>query len=249
MQTTLHYLFSVVLFALCFFTTSYAQQHVPKYQFGIGAGASIYQGDLVPSAIGSYRTLKPGVSLFASRLLSPAFALRGNISLMGLKGDDSRYNHPVYRQQRNFRFDTPVIELSALGEWNILSRNYVSRGFAPYVVAGVGYSFLKIRRDWSNLNVAWFGAESQFMDNLASDAQRSLPKGMIVFPVGIAVRYYFSDKLGISAESSYRITRTDYLDGFSRSANPARKDQYHSHSIGIVYRLGKKNMLDCPVLP
>ena len=86
------------------------------------------------------------------------------------------------------------------------------------------------------------------MTGLAEDAQRSLPKGLLVLPVGIGTRYYLSDKIGISAETSYRLSSTDYLDGFSQSANPSKRDQYYSHSIGIVYRLGKKNTLDCPVI-
>ena len=114
--------------------------------------------------------------------------------------------------------------------------------------AGVGYSFLRIRRDWSNLDTEYFSAESELMTGLSEDAERSVPKGLLVLPVGIGVRYYLSDKIGISAETSYRITSTDYLDGFSQSVNPSKKDYYHSHSIGIVYRLGKKNMLDCPVI-
>jgi hypothetical protein len=230
------------------YKTAHAQINVPKYQFGISAGAFIYQGDLTPSSIGSYKTLKPVVNLFASRLFSPSFALRANLAFGGLRGDDAKYEDPEYRQQRNFNFHTPVIELSGLAEWNILGKNYTTRGLAPYVFAGVGYGFLRIRRDWSNLNAAYFGAESDFMTNLSEDAERSLPKGLLVFPVGIGARYYLSDKIGISAETSYRFTSTDYLDGFSRAANPSKNDYYHSHTIGVVYRLGKKNMLDCPVV-
>jgi len=66
--------------------------------------------------------------------------------------------------------------------------------------------------------------------------------------VGVGVRYYLSDKIGISAETTYRVMSNDYLDGFSQAANPAKGDHYYSHTIGAVYRLGKKNTLDCPVV-
>lgn len=220
----------------------------PKFQFGVGAGTFIYQGDLTPSALGSYRTMKPVISLFASKFLTPSFSARANLAFGGLRGDDAKYSNPAYRQQRNFNFRSPVAELSAIGEWNVLGRNYISRGLAPYVFAGVGYSFLRIRRDWSNLNTEYFSAESELMTGLTEDAQRSLPKGLLVMPVGIGARYYLSDKIGISAETSYRFTSTDYLDGFSRSANPSKRDYYYSHTIGVVYRIGKKNTLDCPVI-
>jgi hypothetical protein len=228
--------------------TAEAQTNIPKFQFGISAGTFIYQGDLTPSALGSYKTLRPAINLFASKLFSPSFALRGNLAFGGLRGNDAVYNHPEYRQQRNFNFTSPVLEISGIAEWNILGRNYVSRGFAPYLFAGAGFSLLKIRKDYSNLNAEYFGAESELMVGLATDAQRTLPKALLILPVGIGTRYYLSDRIGISAETSYRIMSNDYLDGFSQAANPAKGDHYYSHTIGVVYRLGKKNMLACPVI-
>ncbi|HKZ67539.1 MAG TPA: DUF6089 family protein [Chitinophagaceae bacterium] len=241
--------------AACLFATllvniynAKAQANVAKFQFGISAGTFIYQGDLTPSSIGSYKTLRPAINIFAAKLFSSSFSLRANLAFGKLKGDDAKYDNPEYRQQRNFNFRSPVAEISGIAEWNILGRNYVSRGFSPYLFAGMGYSFLKIKRDWSNLNTEYFGTESELITGLSTDAQHSLPKGLLVFPVGIGARYYLSDKIGISAETSYRFASTDYLDGFSKAANPAKSDHYYTHTIGLVYRLGKKNMLDCPVI-
>ena len=238
----------LMLFYLCS-PTLHSQTFNPKFQFGAGAGTLIYQGDLTPSAVGSYRTARPVINILAAKFLNRFFSVRGNLALGGLNGDDSKYDKPEYRQQRNFNFRSPLIEASVLGEWNILGRNYIARGFAPYIFGGIGYSFLNIQRDWSRLNAEYFSAESTLMSGLAEDAQHSLPRGLVVLPVGLGARYYLSDKFGISAESSYRIQSSDYLDGFSRAANPSRKDSYYTHSIGIVYRVGKKNTLDCPVVP
>jgi len=226
----------------------HSQTNSPKFQFGVGAGTFIYQGDLTPSSLGSYRTMKPVIDLFAAKFFSPSLSLRANLAFGGLRGDDAKYNDPEYRQQRNFNFRSRVAEISGIAEWNVLGRNYISKGFSPYLFAGVGYSFLKIKRDWSNLNTEYFSAESGLMIGLTEDAQQSLPKGLLVLPAGIGVCYYLSDKIGINAETSYRLASTDYLDGFSRAANPAKKDHYYSHTVGVVYRVGKKNMLDCPVI-
>ena len=226
----------------------HSQTNNPKFQFGVGAGTFVYQGDLTPSSLGSYRTLKPAIGLFAAKFFSASLLFRANLAFGGLKGDDAKYSHPGYRQQRNFNFHTPLAEISGIAEWNVIARNYVSKGFSPYLFAGVGYSFLKVKRDWSNLNTEYFSLESALMRGLAEDAQHSLLKGLLVLPVGAGVRYYLSDKIGISAETSYRLAATDYLDGFSRAANPSKRDHYYSHTIGIVYRIGKKNTLDCPVI-
>ena len=187
----------------------HSQTNNPKFQFGVGAGTSIYQGDLTPSSAGSYRTLKPVINLFAAKFFSPFLSFRANLAFGGLKGDDAKYGNPEYRQHRNFNFHTPVVEISGIAEWNVLGKNYISKGFSPYLFAGVGYSFLKIKRDWSNLDTEYFSAESELMTGLTDDAQHSLPKGLLVLPVGFGARYYFSDKIGISAETSYRLASTD----------------------------------------
>jgi hypothetical protein len=222
------------------------QTNVAKFQFGLSAGTFIYQGDLTPSPVGSYRTLHPLVNLFASKLISSSFALRGNFVIGSLGGNDAAYNEPAYRQHRNFNFHSPVIEMSGIAEWNLLGRNYVGRGFSPYVFAGIGFSVVRIKRDYSHLDTEYFPVSSELLTGLPVDLQHPLPRTLLVAPVGAGIRYYFSDRVGISAETSYRIMSNDYLDGFSRAVNPARGDHYYSHTIGVVYRLGKKNTLACP---
>ena len=51
---------------------------------------------------------------YVNRLLNRAFSLRTNFSIGGLKGDDARYSHPEYRQQRNFIFKSPAFEFAEL---------------------------------------------------------------------------------------------------------------------------------------
>jgi hypothetical protein len=48
-------------------------------------------------------------------------------------------------------------------------------------------------------------------------------------------------------EGTYRLMRTDYLDGFSKSANPNLKDHYSSITIGAAYKFGNKEKYGCPV--
>jgi Outer membrane protein beta-barrel domain len=238
----------VLILTYGFSPALHSQTNNPKFLFGVGAGTFIYQGDLTPSSLGSYRTMKPVINFFAAKFFNPFLSLRANLAFGGLRGDDAKYSNPAYRQQRNFNFRTPVAEVSAIAEWNILGRNYISKGFSPYLFAGAGYSFLQIKRDWSNLDTEYFSAESELMSGLTEDAQQSLPSGLPVLPIGFGVRYYLSDKIGISAETTYRLASADYLDGFSRAANPTKSDHYYSHIVGVVYRLGRKNMLDCPVI-
>lgn len=228
-----------------------AQINLSKYEMGIKAGVFIYQGDLAPSDAGSNKTLRPQFGIFASRLLSRSFAFRLNFDAGSLKGDDSKYESPAWRQDRNFKFSSPVFELSAQVVWDILGRNYSRpiNTLSPYLFAGIGYSYINVKRDWSNMNTAVFTPETTVPAGLAIDAAASNRQGALVFPVGIGLRYALTQKISLVGESAYRFTTTDYLDGFSYSANPSKKDHYYSHSLGVIYSFGKKNSWDCPVKP
>lgn len=237
---------SPLLAALLLTAIARAQVNSPKYQFGINAGFGVYQGDLTPHAFGSFRTQRLALGLHASRLLSPSVSVRAHFLRTGLRGDDALYTSPEYRQQRNFNFRTPVTEFTGQLLWNPLRSNYADKGFAPYLFAGAGLSFLRIRRDWSGLNAAYFDESSSLFSGLATDTARSVPRLIPVIPVGVGVNYFLNSRLGINAETSYRLGYTDYLDGFSEAANPARKDHYLNYSVGLFFRTGKKDRLKCP---
>jgi hypothetical protein len=220
--------------------------NVPKYEIGASVAAFLYQGDLTPSAAGSVRSLRPGINLHGSKIMSASFLLRTNLAITGLKGNDALYDDPEYRQHRNFKFKTPLFELSELVVWNPMGKNYDDRGLSPYLFGGVGLSFLHIKRDWNNFDAAYFGEASELPALIAEDAAHKTPRVTPVIPVGFGLRYGLSTRLAINAETSYRFTRTDYLDGFSKAVNPAKGDNYSSVSVGAIYRIGKKNTLDCP---
>ncbi|MGC4104533.1 DUF6089 family protein [Ferruginibacter sp.] len=226
---------------------STAQINLSKYEIGLNAGVFVYQGDLTPQQLGSYKTMKPQLALQLYRILNPYFSVRLNINRGKLYGNDAVYSNPDWRKYRNFNFTTPVTELSVQAVWNITNRN--NTRLTPYLFAGAGLSFVKIKRDWSNIDPTIFPEDGEVMNGLATDAARSLPRTIPVIPAGVGLRYALSDRISLTAETSYRFSFTDYLDGFSQSANPNKNDHYLSHSIGIIYSFNKKNRtLACPVM-
>jgi opacity protein-like surface antigen len=238
----------IACIAICLSGTGFAQSDNPKYEFGINIGFLVYQGDLTPEKLGSFRTQKLAFGFHASRILGPAFSLRGNMVIGTLIGNDAVYPFPEYRQQRNFNFISPVTELSAQLVWNVAGRNYADKGFSPYLFAGAGVSFLNIKRDWSQINANYFGELSEIWPGLAIDAAHQPPHILPVFPVGAGMKYFFTPRWAINAEASYRLDFTDYLDGFSKAANPSRNDHYLNYAIGLIYRPFKKGRMDCPAL-
>lgn len=221
-------------------------ENVPKWQFGVGGGVFVYQGDLSQEKFGSYKTLRPAIQVFGGKLLSAGFGWRFNLALGSLKGDDAVYDQPEYRKQRAFNFNTPVTELSAMVEWNILNRNYSVKKLAPYAGVGIGYSFLKIERDFSRFNPEYFPTTTTTSIGLNEDLQHEPPRGQFAIPLFVGLRYFVSDKVGLGLETNYRRISTDYLDGFSQAVNPKQGDSYYSHTLNLILRFGKYNMIDCP---
>lgn len=235
----------IVILLLNFFSLA-AQSNISKYEIGASIGSFVYMGDLTPSRFGSFRTTRIGLNLHGSKILSPSFLLRLNLAIGGLRGDDAKYDNPEYRKERALNFRSRVIELAPMLVWNPLRSNYNDKGLSPYLFGGAGLSFVRIRRDWSRFNMEYFGEDVEA--GLARDINQSLPRVIPVVPLGIGMRYGVSSRLAVNAEASYRLVFTDYLDGFSHAANPERKDNYHTIMVGAIYRIGKKNTMDCPVV-
>lgn len=231
-------------------TAIIAQSTEGKWQIGISSGILVYQGDLIPSGIGAYNTVKPSIGLHISRVLSPYLLLRTNLAIGSLCGNDSLYDHPEWRKERNFRFTTPVTEISELLVWNISgnTNNQLGRRFSPYVFGGIGISLLNIKRDYSDFNEHYFATITNVINGLNADIAHNPPRAALVLPFGLGMEFYLSPKLSLTAETNLRYTFTDYLDGFSLGANPEKKDFYHSHSVGLLYRFGGGSKFDCPPL-
>ncbi len=219
-----------------------------NYEFGLGAGFSIYQGDLTPHKLGSVETAKPALDIYVNRVLNYSLSLRTSFTLSRLRGDESIYANPDYRRQRNFNFTTPLKELDEMLVWNHDSRRRIDAKFSTYFMAGMGLALLHIKRDWSRINYNYFGAHSPVLDGLSQDSLQRLRRVLPVIPVGAGLRYQIRPTLFLTVESVLRFTFYDYLDGFSKAADPSRRDYYYITTIGIVYRPGYKNRLNCPKL-
>lgn len=240
---------AALLISFLFIASSSHAQFYKDMSVGLNGGIYVYQGDLTPERFGSFKTLQPGFSLFAKKPINHFLAARVHVSIAKLKGDDSRYSKPGYRQLRNFSFTTPVKEFSAQLVWNVLGKNYEDKGIMPYVFSGAGVSLVRVRKDYSRLNATAFGDGSSVRAGLAIDEAKGTPRSIFSVPVGVGAEYPISNRFSVNIETSYRFIFTDYLDGFSHSANPEFKDHYHSTSAGIIYKFGNKDKgVACPTV-
>lgn len=217
-------------------------------EIGITAGGLVYQGDLSPSPLGAWKSPGPALSLQATGLRSARTALRAGLLLGGLRGDEGQYQTPDYRKERNLAFRTRVVELGVGGLWAPLGGLDGSRRLTPFVSVQAGLAWLRVRPDWSGMNGAFAPTEnSAMLPLIAADAARRKPGLLPSASLGIGLRRAVGEHWMMTVESGYRWTRSDYIDGFSRLANPDSRDQYGYHSVGLAYILPSgRRMTDCP---
>ena len=226
-----------------FVATSGRAQYVPgRYEVGLSVGALVYTGDLTPNPVGSVQLAQPVVGLQVTKLLGATTGLRAEVAYGSLRGNDAVYQEPAWRSQRAFAFNGNVTELTVSGIWQ---RAY-SRKLRPYLLAGAGLALTRINRDYSSFNTDYFSAEPDVIQGLEEDKARQTPRAIIIFPVGVGAQYRFLPRWSVTAEGALRLMRTDYLDGFSRAANPQLADYYSRIAIGVSYNMGGVNRLNCP---
>jgi hypothetical protein len=215
-----------------------------KYEVGINAGSYIYQGDLAPSYAGSFKTPGLAIGMHVTRKLIPSLSARVEFSTGRLKGDDAKYSDIEWRSHRNFSFDTRITEVAASLIW---TPTLFTGRLKPYAFAGAGVAFIDVVRDYSNYNPEYF-AGTTVTASLAEDVATPLPKNIPVIPVGIGLRYELSERLSLVPEASFRYISNDYLDGYSKSGTPDRKDKYFKYSIGLTYSFDLKRKYGCPTV-
>jgi hypothetical protein len=228
--------------AILLLATVHAHAQIKKnphpVSIGINAGTFIYQGDLSPSPIGSWKTPGPVIGIMANRQVRPGKLLRLDISAGLLQGNEAKYHRDSWRAERALAFRAPVAELVFSGQWHPMG---TGQKLSPYLLAGGGIAVLRITRSFFGFNPAYFANEPEVISGLAKDIVRPAPRVLLIVPVGGGLQYRLNEKFSLTAESTYRLTRTDYLDGFSQAANPGKGDHYFKHVIGLVYHFGRDN--------
>ena len=234
-----------------FFQKNVARAQTYKYELGLHVGGYVYQGDLSPQRLGSFKTIRPGIGVSFGKPLSNLFSVKGIFNLASLRGDEAKYSEPEYRQHRAFAFKTSLKELGVHLQYNILGNREYWPTVEPYVFAGVSAAFINTRRDAGAFDAAYFSeAESTIIQSgLSADNEQSSRRTVLNLPVGVGFRFNLNSNWAISTESNFRFGGSDYIDGFSQSVNPLKKDHFFSQNVGVNYRLGRgKNgsKLGCP---
>jgi Domain of unknown function (DUF6089) len=239
----------VATISIFYFSESNAQKNIfSTYGVGINAGAYIYQGDLAPQKLGSLKTIKYGFGLLISKTISPTTSITAAFTKTTLQGDETKYaSIDEYRLNRAFKFNTNVREFALRAEYNFTGNSEYVKLIEPYVFAGVGLNVAKVKRDYSNFDANYFSEKTNIATSLATEDVLQKKNLLIpVIPIGIGFKYSLNNNFSLNTEFNYRLMRSDYLDGYSISANPKKYDNYYGVTVGVKYKLANKVGIGCP---
>jgi hypothetical protein len=161
-------------------------------------------------------------SIGAKYNFNPTWGLRGDLSLMGIKGDGKHLKDPVLL---GGVFKKTLKELSISTEFNFFKfePNKKKAAYTPYVFAGIGGVVFKDKKDKNSIKP--------------------------VIPFGAGFKYNLKGSFTLDSHLSYRLTGTDMLDekgsgwtgGFFDKINEV--DSYMTFQIGLTYTFFKQG---CP---
>lgn len=199
-----------------------AQTSPYKFDFGGSIGMSGYLGDANNSSLLKH----PGLALDVNSryIANTRWALRGMLSVVTLSGNTADMDN-VLPDFENYKFTSTVFDLGARFEFN----------FFPY---GIGETFKRLKR-WSPYLTVGVGV------CLASSGGdlNAAP----TLPMGIGVKYKFSERLNFGAEFTMTKCFSDKIDGPVLNDLTGIKtdffkntDWYSKFTIGVTYEFGER---------
>lgn len=208
----------ILITVFSFITFSLSAQR--SAELGVVIGASSYYGDLSPeNAQRNTSQYQPSFSFFYRQNLNNTFGFRANLGYGRLSGDDS-LSDQQFRQERNFDFESSVLELGLIGEVNLFGFGAGGNGprFSPYLFGGVAvFRFNPLTEfEGQTVELQPLGTEGQGIDGFG-DAYRLT---QISIPFGAGIKYAINDHINIGLEIGFRKTFTDYLDDVSGAYVP-----------------------------
>ncbi|MBN1599459.1 MAG: hypothetical protein JW894_14285 [Bacteroidales bacterium] len=174
------------------------------------------------------------VPLYLRYKLDPVYSIKFNTVLGFGRGDDKNS-----RNDRGREYKTMLLEFSVQGEYYFLSeeKRYKSaamfnkRGMLNNYASFGAYGFIGVGGVYSKSTITYTTS-----DPAPSDDVKPNNFG-VVFPVGLGIKYIIDDRWLINGELGYRISVTDYIEGFSQLEYSKRNDVYYFLTFNVGYRL------------
>lgn len=226
---TLFFLLSCTFFSLA--QDSYLQG-------GLFFGVSHYSGDINPTVTPDFSEVGLALGVLGHIYATPTLGVRGSMTYARLRGSDQKYE---VQDARNFSFQTNLIELAGVVEWEPLAPNRfyadqqggeaIDRLISPYVLAGVSVGIAQLNPDFSGYR----GGSPFVLAGILEDESQGNSKAVFSIPIGAGVKFDLSKKLTLAGEITGRLVLSDYLDGIAAAAGD-RNDGFFTSGLILYYR-------------
>lgn len=192
-------------------------QPLSSFDIGAGFGVSSHFGDINQETL--FYEANFGTEFFLRYIFNDRYAIRGNILVTRLSGNDRDFNNR-YQQTRNKSFDTGVFEAGLIGEVNLFPYNnpatWGTNIETIYMLGGVAAT------------------------NTYGESRNGV--GRLAVIVGVGYKRELGNRFAIEAEWAFRKLFTDELDGVDNPHNFEQpllfnKDWYHFLSIKLSYNI------------
>ncbi len=194
---------------ICLFAVFTQSAFAQKLDIGLMAGGTHYYGDVVNEL--EISTISYAAGGFVRYRLSHFTALKATGIYAKIKGDDKN-SSSEWQRNRNWNFETLILEGSLQIEFNLVEDRNTSRKLKnkmiPYLFAGIGAFYFKPQ----SIIIGPDGSEH--LQSLAPLKLSGVSYSQIAatVPVGIGFRYYISKKILFGGEFGLRYTNTSYID-------------------------------------
>lgn len=182
-----------------------------KVDIGFMAAGTHYYGDVVNEVEPS--TIRAAYGGFIRYRLSNFTALKA-FGMMGKVSGDDKLSSSQWQQNRNWSFETLLMEGSLQLEINLLEDRNTARKLinplVPYLFMGVGAFYFKPQSEIGQGN----RMQSTAPLMLSGVKYQQIA---IAFPMGIGFRYYLNRKFLLGGEFGLRYTTTSYIDDIGSS--------------------------------
>jgi hypothetical protein len=151
-----------------------------------------------------------------------------------VEGDDNILN---YIENRGLRFQTNIVDISAVGEFNFFDYFTGSKrnNWSPFIYGGLGVIIYNPKVDGVELRS--MGTEGQ---NVGFDGRSQYGSAAVTIPFGVGVKFSINRRISATVEWGMRKTLTDYIDDvsttyylYSDQIDPEVPDQFFSDPTGL----------------
>lgn len=222
------YWIKALFVVLIFVSSQHSYSQVGAAQVGAYVGRATLLGDIPDNS--SFNFV---YGLVYKKQISRSWEIRPSLSYMQFAGSDLNLAQNSAYTKRAFSFESTVLSLGLDFQWNIRSTfSNKKHVFAPYLYGGGNLLNIHATPDFSRNN------QQNFQELIAQDLNANISPVYLGLNFGTGFDIRLSKRIHWVAEGSIHLTRTDYIDGISKAANPAKNDAFYNIKTGFSYRWG-----------